>query len=223
MDWLELVLPFSDTASPVGGYAHSFGLEGLVQSGAVIGAEGLRRFLLREVKMTLLRVDLPVLNLAYQAAVEGKGSEVRRLDELARAMRPTREAREAGAKVGKAQWRLFEKNWAEKGGHDWRGEFVDFQAPVVAGVVFGLSGVPVEAGMRVLVFQTCSGIVQAALKLLPIGPLAGQELLREAMKETGLELEEVMLRGGDELGTFSPEWDVACARHETAEARLFLS
>lgn len=223
VEWLDLVLPFSDTAAPVGGYAHSFGLEGMVQAGAVVDAEGLRRFLRNEVKMALLNVDLPVLAVVYQAGLEGRQEEVARCDEMARAMRPTREARDASSKVGRAQWRLFEKNWPEKGGAEWKKSFVDFQAPVVAGLVFSLSEVPLEAGMRVFIFQTCSGIVQAALKLLPVGPMAVQELLREAMLDIGSSLQEVRAREESELGTFSPEWDVASARHEQAEARLFLS
>ena len=222
-DWLGLVLTFSDTAAPVGGYAHSFGLEGMVQAGEVFDEASLRRFLTRDVRESLRSVELPIVVRAYQAALENKWDEVKSWDEWAWAMRPTGELREAGSKVGRQQWKLFERTWAEEDAKAAREWFASFQVATVAGVIFAKREVPLEAGLMVVCYQTYSALMQAALKLLPVGPMATQTLLREVMGEArALGLEALAVKDA-ELGTFNPVWDCASSGHERVEARLFLS
>ncbi|MDQ8191552.1 urease accessory protein UreF [Roseibacillus persicicus] len=219
--WLGLVLPFADTAAPVGGYAHSYGLEGLVQDGAVRTLEEFCLFLRRDVWASLQKVDLPLMELTYAAAECEDWREVRALDELAWALRPTRQLREAAGKVGRQQWRLFQRTWGKDAEEP--DCFAGYQAPVVAGVVFSARGVPCEGGVRILAYQTYSALLQSALKLLPVGPMAVQELLHEMMLL--LENREQHSRPvrKEDLGIFNPLWDIAASRHERAEARLFLS
>ncbi|MGJ8725120.1 MAG: urease accessory protein UreF [Roseibacillus sp.] len=222
-DWLGLVLTFSDTASPVGGYAHSFGLEGMVQAGEVSDEESLRRFLERDVRESLRSVELPLVARAYRAAIENKADEVKKWDAWAWAMRPTGELREAGAKVGRQQWKLFERTWAEEEAKAARGWFASFQMAPVAGVIFAKREVPLEAGLMVVCYQTYSALMQAALKLLPVGPMATQRLLFEVLGEARALGEEALAVKDSELGTFNPIWDCASSGHERVEARLFLS
>lgn len=219
--WLGLVLPFADTASPVGGYAHSYGLEGLVQEGVIGNLEEFRQFLQRDVWVSLQKVDLPLMESAYKAANEDDWEEIRCLDELAWALRPTRQLREAAGKVGRQQWRLFQRTWGQDSEEPdcWS----SYQAPVVAGVVFALGGVPMGGGVRILAYQTYSALLQSALKLLPVGPMAVQELLHEMMLLLETRKQDERPAGREELGTFNPLWDIAASRHERAEARLFLS
>lgn len=221
--WLGLVLSFADTAAPVGGYAHSFGLEGMVQAGEVREEDTLRRFLARDVRESLRSVELPLLARAYRAAKELRGEEVRRWDEWAWASRPTGELREASARVGRQQWRIFERTWGGDGAREARDWFATFQIAPVAGVIFAKRGVPLEAGLRIFCYQTYSALMQAALKLLPVGPMATQGLLHEAMVNSNGLCEEALRLEDGELGTFNPVWDCASSRHERAEARLFLS
>ena len=198
-DWLGLVLTFSDTASPVGGYAHSFGLEGMVQAGEVIDEKFLRRFLTRDVRESLRSVELPIVARTYQAALAGQGDEVKRWDEFAWAMRPTGELREAASKVGRQQWRLFERTWAHDGDREakeTRAWFATSQVSTVAGVIFAKRAVPLEAGLMVVCYQTYSALMQAALKLLPVGPMATQGLLRELMGDAPTLVQEALALTG---------------------------
>ena len=217
------MLTFSDTASPVGGYAHSFGLEGMVQAGEVFDEKTLRRFLNRDVRESLRSVELPIVARAYQAAMAGQGNEVKRWDEWAWAMRPTGELREAAAKVGRQQWRLFERTWADEEAKEAREWFATSQVATVAGVIFAKRAVPLQAGLLVVCYQTYSALMQAALKLLPVGPMATQGLLRELMGQAQALVQEALAVEDAELGTFNPVWDCASSGHERVEARLFLS
>ncbi len=68
LDWIAGLLQTSDSFYPTGAYAHSFGLEGLVQDGVVTDLATLRSFLLGEMLPQLARTDLPVAARAWAAA-----------------------------------------------------------------------------------------------------------------------------------------------------------
>lgn len=218
-DWMEMMLQFADSSLPVGGYAHSFGLEGLCQSRDLQSGDDLRLFLLRDVRHSLITVDVPLMLRAYQAALDLDGDRIHYWDEVAWAMRPTRQLREAAGRIGRQTWQLYTKTWRELDGN----HFYRYQAPVVSGVIFAERGVPQKAAYSTLVYQTFSALVQSALKLLPIGPSAAQSILKDGLARMAGELPAAAALTDDELGSFNPLWDVAASRHERADARLFIS
>ena len=221
--WLPVLLHFSDSALPVGAYAHSLGLEGLCQTGAIHDEASLRKFFHRDVLHALVSVDLPLIARAHRAALDGDGSAVRHWDSTSLALRPTRQLREAASKIGRQQWLLYEKTWQSEDSLADRSWFASFQAPVVLGVIFAERGVPVEGSLWAGAYQTYSALVQASLKLLPIGPGAGQKLLHETLEAIAPEFPDILAAPDDRLGTFNPLWDIAASRHERAAARMFIS
>jgi len=66
--WVAGLLQTTDSFYPTGAYAHSYGLEGLVQAGIVHDRASLRTFLLDSVLPPLARGDLPVAARAWAAA-----------------------------------------------------------------------------------------------------------------------------------------------------------
>ena len=99
--WLPALLQLSDSTLPVGAYAHSFGLEGLVQMGAISDIDDLERFLTREMLSTLTEVELPLIRISRQALENNDLTALTRLDHLALATRPTAELRSASTRMGR--------------------------------------------------------------------------------------------------------------------------
>jgi urease accessory protein len=216
---LAMMLQFADSTLPVGGYAHSFGLEGMCQAGIVQTADELRLFLFRDVSHSLLTVDLPLMLRAYQAALDLDQAAIRHWDETAWAMRPTNQLREAASRIGRQTWMLYQKTWRALEGD----YFVHYQAPIVSGVIFAERGAPEKAAYWTIVYQTFSALVQSALKLLPIGPAAAQLILRDALQKMAGRFHFVQSTKDTEIGSFNPLWDIAASQHERADARLFIS
>ncbi|MDF1740378.1 MAG: urease accessory UreF family protein [Verrucomicrobiales bacterium] len=217
--WIAPLLHLSDSALPVGAYAHSAGLEGVVQMGMVRDAESLGRFLMRDVAHSLRQIDLPLVAKAHAAALDAREDELARLDRLSWALRPSRQIREATSTIGRQQLRVYGETWSEEK----LLTLPHFQAPVVIGMIAAYSDIPVRGALLSLAYQTYSGLVQASLKLLPVGPQATQKLLHEALAGILPHLNDCLNRSDDELGSFNPVWDIAASRHERAPARMFLS
>lgn len=219
-NWAARLLHFSDSALPVGAYAHSFGLEGICQMGAVHDVDSLELFLKRDVAHALLNIDLPLLAASHRMALDSLEPELQRLDQLSWAMRPTRQLREAASKIGRQQWALYRRTWGEESPEL---TLPHCQSPIVMGVICANEAVPAMPALWSLAYQTYSALLQAALKLLPIGPGASQRLLHSAMEAISPSLPGTLALPEDQWGSFNPAWDIGASQHETAAARMFIS
>jgi urease accessory protein len=227
--WIARLLQTTDSFYPTGTYAHSFGLEGLVQAGAVRDRATLREFLLGQALPQLGRTDLPVAARAWHAAGDAPDWEtLRTLCELGAALRGTRETRAASAAIG-AQRLDFAVTL-----HGTTGLATEFNQHAVAGgwprpscvaaAIEGRAlGAPREAVLAAVLYGCVSALVAAAVKLLRLGQNASHTLLAEALAVGETEIAAAPGRPLDELGTFNPWWDIASSRHESADFRLFIS
>lgn len=214
------LLHLSDSAAPVGAYAHSFGMEGMCQLGIINDTKSLERFLKRDVAASLLNVELPLTKLAHSAATGEDWQHVHTLDALSIATRPTQQLREATTRIGKHQWQLYQKT----GGDKVDIHFEHHQSPVVLGTIYALENVPLQHGLISLTYQTYSCLVQAALKLLPLGPSTAQQLLMDSVRTLTSQFDSFLYTTTeDNIGFFNPLWDIGASKHETASARLFIS
>src|ERR1700682_3680196 len=82
MDSFVSLLQFSDGLFPAGAYAHSFGLEYYVQSGAVRDASGVRRFIEATLEGSLATADAVAMLCAFQAAQKNDLKAVLSLDQM---------------------------------------------------------------------------------------------------------------------------------------------
>ncbi len=225
--WLAGVLHASDTFYPTGAYAHSFGLEGLTHEAVVHDRASLRQFLLESVLPSLARTDLPIAARAWDAAGEPVDfARLRELCFLASALRGAREPREASEAIGRQRLDLaamLHGGVARTVNERAVAEGWPRPACVAAALEARVLGAPREAVLVGLIYAAIAGIVAAAVKLLRLGQNAVHTLIAEVLAETPRLIAGACRLGIDELGTFNPWWDIAAARHERADFRLFIS
>ncbi|RYD34545.1 MAG: urease accessory protein UreF, partial [Verrucomicrobiaceae bacterium] len=82
---------------------------------------------------------------------------------------------------------------------------------------------PQSAVMAAVFYSSTAGMLAAAMKLVRIGQNTAQSLLSEALTLAPPMLKSAAALTLSETGSFNPWLDIAAARHETADGRLFIS
>jgi urease accessory protein len=221
------LLQLCDTALPIGAFSFSHGLETYTQQGLIADAAMLQTWLEALLRHSVHGGHLLPVALAYRATGAGDWGQLARLDQQLTAMKHARELREASMKVGQRLLRLA--------GHIWPGPAIEHldtlwrQGKIVAhhAVVLGLLGRELGLEERVIVeaagYQWLSGMVAAALRLLPLGQSAGQRLLATLLTHLPAIADDIRQQGWDDLTSAAPEFDIRAMQHETLYSRLFQS
>ena len=225
--WLCGLLQASDSFYPTGSYAHSFGLEGLVQQGVVRDRETLKKFVFLSTLPALRHTDLPLATHAWRAFEMPDWSRVGKLCVLASALKTAREARIAAENIGRQRAELM----TTLRGHPLAEEFLRRageknwpHSPAISAALEGrVLGAPLSAVLAGITYATLSSVLSAAMKILRLGQNASQSLLTEALAEAPAMIAAAETTLLDEIGWFNPWLDIAAARHETADARMFIS
>ncbi len=225
--WICALLQAGDSFYPTGSYAHSFGLEGLVQEGVVRDRATLREFLFQAVLPALKRVELPIAVQAWGALGAREWKRVGEICVLASALKTSREARLASENIGRQRAELVATLRGDEAAKEFlaraKAEGWPFSASVSAALEGLAIGAPREAMLAGIVYSTVSAMVSAAMKLLRLGQNASQSLLTEVLGEAPAVIAAAERVAIEEIGWFNPWLDIAAARHETADARMFIS
>ena len=225
--WLIGLLQAGDSFYPTGSYAHSFGLEGLVQAGVIHDRATLREFLLRSVLPSLRQAELPLAAQAWRAFAAEDWPRVGELCRLSAALKAPRELRTAADNIGRQRAELAAAlrpvalagdylRRAAAGG--W-----PFSAAVSAALEGRMLGAPQTAVLAGVYYAGTASLLSAAMKLLRLGQNAAQSLLTEALQAAPAVITAAERVPFDEIGWFNPWLDIAAARHETADNRMFIS
>jgi urease accessory protein len=91
------------------------------------------------------------------------------------------------------------------------------------GAVTGRAGATAEAAAAAFLSSTAALLVNAALRLLPLGQLAGQQVLVRLRPAIAALAVRAAAAGADDMWSFTPGLEIAGLRHAGLESRLFRS
>jgi urease accessory protein len=214
--WL---LQANDSQYPSGAYAHSYGLEELVEAGVVTDAAGLERFLETQILPALLTFELPYFAEAHAAAGKSDTARLLELDAELDAWRLPAETRDASRRIGSRRLELL-RQLAPSPLVERHHAACPFSHHLVVTAI-ELAALPVTHAARAFAFQTVSGFATASMKLMRLGQSACQAVVRRSLDRLGTELDAALSRPPD--GWFNPLLEIASLRHARADARLFIS
>ena len=228
MDALTLIqgLRFVDSFFPSGGFAYSSGLEAAVQGGAVRTAEDFSKYVEDLLRHGMGRREAVAVAKAWDAQARGLWREVIAADWELDSMKTGQESRLASRQMGRQVIRIAAE---QMGGHPILREFhaaveaerTPSHLAVSLGLVLAASGWSREDAVAAYLYQTATGMMSAALKLLPIGQREGQRLLGGWMPliaELSGQTQPDMT-----MTSWSPVQDIYAMRHSRLTSRLFRS
>ena len=227
MDTFALLngLRFIDSFFPSGGYAFSSGLEAAVQGGAVRNAEDVSCYVTDLLRNGLGRREAVAVGAAQMAGAAGVVQPALDADRKLETMKTGRESRLASRQMGRHLMRVA-------GGPDSLPVLQQFlgcveerktpgHLPVSLGLTLGAWGWMKEDAIAAYLYQTSTGLVSAALKLLPIGQQQAQWLLESWLPLIADLTREAVSR--TEMSAWVPIQDLYAMRHANLTTRLFRS
>jgi urease accessory protein len=227
MDNFLSLLQFADGLFPAGAYAHSFGLESYVQSGGVSDAAGVEVFLRSYLEGAVAPTDAVALLCASRATKAADLPTCFALDETLDAMKTSSELRDASRQMGRQTLRVANSLPS----HALLAEFSEAVAkdatpghhPVIFGMIGGVMDWPAREMVSAYLYSTSAALVGAALRLMPLGQLAGQRILWNVKPLIASLAAEAQDKTQADMWSFAPALEIASMRHALLDARLFRS
>jgi urease accessory protein len=221
------LLQLCDTALPTGAYAFSSGLETYTQQGLIPAVATLQEWLEVVLHHAVHGSHLLPVALAYRATTAKDWAQLERLDQHLTAMKHARELREASVKTGQGLLRLAVQVWPGPAVERLHELYQQHRLVAHQALVLGVIGCQLGYGERIIIeaagYQWLSSMISAALRLLPIGQLAGQQLLTALLPHLPVIADDIHPQSWDDLSSAAPEFDIRAMQHETLYSRLFRS
>jgi len=214
---LQLVSP----GLPIGMYSYSQGMESAVNDGWVVTADDAQNWLNGLLSEGLARVDAPVLALLYDAWQHDDHHAVDHWSQTLIACRETAELRSEDRQTGQALARLLDKL-----------EIPEAQAwlrrpDATLATLFSLAAVRWQISKTDAIAGYLWGWLEnqvlCAVKLVPLGQVAGQKLLMQLAAQLPELVQQAITISDDEIGGSVFGLALASSRHEMQYSRLFRS
>jgi urease accessory protein len=210
-------------ALPVGGFSYSEGLEAAVEAGLVTDAPSASDWLVDQLHLALVRSDLAVAAKAFAAWRRNDLDTIAQLNDWVARTRETHEMRLQTEQMGRslAVWLTHEA------ADEHAAELTALPPAPTWPVAFALAaertGAPVREAMVSFTFGWAENMVQAALKAVPLGQVAGQRVLSVLVDAIPGAVDAAIALPTGDRQAFTPMLAILSARHEAQYSRLFRS
>ncbi|QIP12761.1 urease accessory protein UreF [Spirosoma aureum] len=221
------LLQLSDPTLPIGGYAHSAGLETYVQAGVVYNVLTAKMFVEEMLARNLFYTDAALASLAYDAAARNGWNELVTLDDECTAVKLPKEMRQSSQKLGIRLMKLFQPLCDSALANQYRESIHNQEVMGHYCLAFGLYAqalqIPKADAMTGFYYNAAVGMVTNCVKLVPLGQQDGQEILF-SLHPLIQELVMNTLQPNRELiGLCCPGFDIRSMQHEQLYSRLYMS
>lgn len=221
------LLHLSDPTLPIGGFAHSAGLETYVQKGIVHNKATAQQFITEMIEKNLRYTDAAFVSLSYDVSNENDIDALIRFDKECNAVKLPAEMRMASTKLGLRLLKIFEplvesnlissykKLLAEK---ECNGHYA-----IVFGMIAQQSNITKIETLQAFYYNAVVGFVTNSVKLIPLGQQEGQEILFSLHHNINTLAEQSMQPDASLIGLCCPGFDIRCMEHERLYSRLYMS
>lgn len=221
------LMSWMSPAWPIGGFAHSGGLEWAVEQGLVTNRAETTRWIADMMAHGAVHNDAVLFVHAARAAAAGDAPRLAEVAELAAASQTGFERRLEATAQGAA----FRRIALSTAGESSFGALLDgidtddLCYPVAAAALFAAHGIAADAALTAWLHGVVANLVSAAQRLVPLGQTDGQHVLRDLRGDVFALAERMVALPDDDpfeaLAGCTLVADLGCMAHETQYTRLF--
>ena len=220
------LLHLCDSLFPLGGFAHSDGLETATSRGAVTDVVSLRAWMTVCLDETIGRTDGPAIWQACPAFRDGQWEALALIDEELRALRPSSSARRASAAMGLrlvTTWRALHPDpRLDRALALARAGTLGPALPVAFAGACACAEVDRRQTIEAFAYTRLAATASTAMRAMSIGQTDAHRLLAEMLARVPALVETMVLRDGP-VESFAPAVDIAAMTQQYLHSRLFRS
>jgi urease accessory protein len=222
------LLQIADSALPVSGYTHSWGLEAAIARGLVHGAESLERWVRHWMKTSLGPLEGVLVASGCRVAWTRDPTEMLALNRLAEVSIMPPSTRRASREMGDQLMTLGSTwGWCAAGLEPFRQAQADagdgWHHPVAFGLLGALGGGEPTDVLTAYLHQAALGMIGAGVRAIPVGHTHGQQVLAYLQDDIRNLAAELVDRDPETAGAGCPFYEILCDEQTRLYARMFRS
>nr|WP_246049223.1 urease accessory protein UreF [Corynebacterium tapiri] len=217
-------MQLTDSALPTGAFAHSMGFETYMAAGQITDHHSFQRWLQAFTAQQLTFTDALAVRMVYRA---DRFADIADLDHMLTAQALPEQVRTAGMTMGKRLISMASANyqgeWIQQYSQEVSAQKLWGHPACAWALVARELGIDQEEAVAQHVYATIIALTQNAVRAIPLGQNAGQEIIFRAQEwvERAVEVSWALER--EDLGAISPGLEIAQMNHERQRARMFMS
>ena len=224
------LLQLASPTLPVGAYSYSEGIEVLVTTGKISDYDSLKNWLIDSLKFGSIRLEAALIVRAYGETNSGNLQLLNNWNNWATAVKETEELRLQNLQMGRTLIRLFMNIQSDLSTElmsfiqnklETETDFCNFA--IAYGLISACWEIEIETAILGYLHSWATNLVNAGVKLIPLGQTVGQKLLWELQNQIVLSAKEILKLKDDELNSCSWGLSLASMAHEVQYTRLFRS
>lgn len=216
-----------DSQFPTGSFSQSFGMETYIQNDVIKDRDTFAKWLGVYLHEQLVYADGLAAKLAYEALEEEDLNKFWELDRLLTVQNLARESRDGTQRMGDRMLAIANDIYSFPLLDTYKQKIKTKEVYGHPALVFTMVGyslqVDKETTLVYYLYSTIVGLVQNAVRAIPLGQTAGQQTLYAFQDELYKAADKIMQMNEEEFGVVSPGLELSQMQHEHVGIRIFSS